>query len=107
MQFKPVPEENWESTSYHFQNLKKCSPQQITKVLGEPDLRDTPNDMDKTQWEWERIMVHEGESIQFSIYDWKNYNRTVKETDTWAEWHIGATTEKNAKLIAKLLNPLL
>ena len=68
--------------SFHF-NVIYETYDNMVKKLGEPNRGESGDG--KTQCEWEFDI----NNVKFYIYDWKNYDRNIKNDGEVVKWHIG------------------
>ena len=87
-------------TSFHDVTIK-TSINQLTKVLGEPNIQDNTGE-DKVNVEWEIIIDN---NIVGTIYDWKEYRRL--DGDDLVEFHIGGHNKSDTLIIKNELKQLL
>lgn len=74
-------EEFWAKCPSHFGETITCDFNTLVEALGEPEVYPEP---EKVQFEW-NVSTPGGD---ISIYDWKEYNRDVRDGEP-VEWHIG------------------
>ena len=85
-----------------------CSVNDIEAVLGKPNY-DRYSSMSKTTIEWyveANINDDKHNTIQFTIYNYKDGLNANKRRDKDIYWHIGTDTEEQTDTVIEILNQL-